>query len=59
MRHQWKEIGWLEKSHPLGPEERVCKNCGARQTLHREYLWQRVVRRRWLPLVGRCKKEVK
>ncbi len=39
----------------LKPEARVCSLCGARQELYVDQEWGRVVSRRWLPLVGRCR----
>lgn len=55
VKHEWVDnregIDQLTKE-----EQRRCVNCGAVQTLEREYWYMRVVSRRWMPLVGRCKK---
>lgn len=39
----------------LGPPTRQCRNCGKKQELNVEWEWMRIVSRRWLPLIGRCK----
>lgn len=56
MKHDWYD------PRPNGPErmfseKRKCHNCGAEQNLKIETSWMRIVGRRWMPLVGRCKKE--
>jgi hypothetical protein len=54
VAHEWERI--IPGMADFGKgERRKCKRCGAVQELYVSYRWQRVDKRRWLPLVGRCK----
>ena len=54
MKHDWTMIRKTMATF-LDPDKRKCRHCGVEQELHIEQQWMRVVSRRWLPLVGRCK----
>lgn len=57
MKHDWEDTTpWPQM---MTEPRRKCRNCDAEQQQHTEHLWMRVVGRRWLPLVGRCKGKVK
>jgi len=54
-KHDWERPHYASvgEAYQAG-EERVCRLCGARQKLEREYWWGRITQRRWRPLAGRC-----
>lgn len=52
--HQWVHSP-NDLAHFQKPQTRTCSTCGAAQEYVVEQSWGRVVSRRWLPLVGRCK----
>lgn len=54
MKHEWEHVRATMATF-LQPQKRRCKNCGKVQELHIEQAWMRIVGRRWLPLIGRCK----
>jgi hypothetical protein len=55
-RHEWRQVTHRNAAdaYRIG-EQRRCRNCGVLQTREAEQEWMRVVARRWVPLVGRCK----
>lgn len=55
MRHNWYDPRANNDVGRMAYEFRRCHNCGKQQTEVKEYAWQRLVSRRWEPLVGRCK----
>lgn len=56
MKHEWEPLPLRRTiANFMDPTRRKCKHCGAIQTLITETAWMRIVARRWVPLVGRCK----
>lgn len=58
MKHQWEDVSARSVAEVCKygwDKRRRCKLCGVVQSHQDEQLWMRIVRRRWLPLVGRCK----
>lgn len=62
MAHRWSQYRPSELSNAelfMQEPYRRCENCGVVQQLHKDYSWGKVISRKWLPLVGRCKGEFK
>lgn len=60
MKHSWQDYANPAESTAqrfIAEPERRCANCGAIQRRSPETAWMRIVRIRWLPLVGRCSQQ--
>lgn len=55
MRHDWHDPRPNSIEFLMAPAFRKCRNCGAEQELDITHEWMRIVSRRWVPLVGRCR----
>jgi hypothetical protein len=55
VKHEWFDPRSPRDPGRLSVEHRRCRNCAREQTLVVKTAWMRIVSRRWLPLVGRCR----
>lgn len=55
VKHEWVDDRPAGVAGFMMAPRRRCIHCDAVQTEERDYLWMRVSRVRWVPLVGRCK----
>lgn len=59
MKHDWFDPRPNDAHLLMDDPFRKCRNCGAEQSLCSSHRWMRLVSRRSLPLVGRCKPKAK